>query len=96
MTVRVIVHSVFQSTCLREARLAEHLLPPDKLPFQSTCLREARPLAPTSLSVDGEFQSTCLREARPGEVVNLTERLDFNPRACVRHDDRLTPSATTC
>ena len=64
--------------------------------FQSTCLREARLSRGVVLKPDGTFQSTCLREARPTRRISSGVRLDFNPRACVRHDPARYPDSTGC
>ena len=79
--------SLFQSTCLREARLQLNGTAKSLGVFQSTCLREARRLTfyfnPTTIL----FQSTCLREARRSEASTTTNGSNFNPRAYVRHDN---------
>jgi len=54
----------FQSTCLREARLADRERSALQPIFQSTCLREARHVPVDVRAGLVEFQSTCLREAR--------------------------------
>ena len=78
--------SVFQSTCLREARqMQQHVRNVQRI-FQSTCLREAR-LDYLQDEIDFYlFQSTCLREARHWNEASRWYDCNFNPRAYVRHD----------
>ena len=77
---------VFQSTCLREARRAYVPLIVSlsvisiHVPAWGTTLLFLMCLCITI------FQSTCLREARHRLLFQRLHILNFNPRACVRHD----------
>ncbi len=79
--------AVFQSTCLREARPLTWDASLVTVAFQSTCLREARLGDLLGPQIDSIFQSTCLREARLTTRSPSPGSMNFNPRACVRHDE---------
>jgi len=93
MLVCGILSHIFQSTCLREARLKGFALISVTIYFNPRAYVR-HDLSVLIMHLHRIFQSTCLREARRSSTTARPHAADFNPRAYVRHDTICVSSDT--